>query len=83
MFRSGASSLRFPLVALYCLTGTNHTGASSPQLLYQVENSIPARNLATVSRKRETNTRFGMKSASRWTGTGSTCVNDAAVMILR
>lgn len=47
-----------------CRTGANHTGASSPRLLYRVENSIPARNLATVSCIRRTTTRFGMKSAS-------------------
>ena len=41
----------------------------------RVKNSVPARNLATVSCKRETTTRSGVKSASRWAGTGSTCVH--------
>ena len=35
---------------------------------------FPARNIATVSCKRGTTTRSSVKSASRWAGTGSTCV---------
>ena len=37
-------------------------GASSPRFLYQGENFTPVRNLATVSCKHETTTRFGVKS---------------------
>ena len=40
---------------------------------HRSENFVPARNLATVSCKRGTTTRSGVKSASRWAGTGSTC----------
>ena len=36
--------------------------------------SLRVRNLATVSCKRETTTRFGVKSIYRSTGTGSACV---------
>ena len=66
------SSLRFPVhsggsVPL-CIglhdTGMSHTGASSPRLLYRGENFIPVRKLATVSCKRRTTTRLGMKSVS-------------------
>ena len=69
-FRIGASSLWFPLMALYlvtwyhhkCHAGASHPGVSSPPFLYQGENFIPLRNLATVSCKLETTTRFGVKS---------------------
>ena len=57
-----------------CHAGVSHPGLSSPQLLYRGENFTPVRNLATVSCKRETTTRFGGKSVCRWTGTGSACV---------
>ena len=48
-----------------CHAGASHPGVSSPRLLYWGENFTPVRNLATVSCKRETTTRFGVKSASR------------------
>ena len=51
-----------------------HTGASSPRLLHRSENFVSARNLATVSCKRRTTTRSGVKSTSLWAGTGSACV---------
>ena len=54
--------------------GESHPGVSSPRLLYRCENFTPVRNLATVSCKRETTTRFGVKSVCRWTGAGSACV---------
>ena len=40
-------------------------GVSSARFLYRGENFPPVRNLATVSRKRETSNRFGVKSVSR------------------
>ena len=74
-----ASSLRFPLKALHLFTwyhhaGVSHPSVSSPRLLYQGENFTPVRNLAMVSCKRKTTTRFGEKSVCRWTGMGSACV---------
>ena len=54
--------------------GATHSGVSSSRLLHRSENFVPGRNLATVSRKRGTTTRSGVKSASRWVETGSTCV---------
>ena len=53
--------------------GASHPGVSSPLFLYQGENFTSVRNLATVSCKRETTTRFGVKSVCRQTGTGSAC----------
>ena len=57
-----------------CHAGASHPGVSSLRLLYRGENFTPVRNLATVSFKRETTTRFGVKSVCQWTGTGSACV---------
>ena len=57
-----------------CHAGASHPGVSSPRLLYRGENFTPVRNLATVSSKRETTTRFGVNSVCRWPGTGSACV---------
>ena len=57
-----------------CYAGASHPGVSSPRLLYRGENFAPERKLATVSCKNKTNTRFGVKSVCRWTGTGSACV---------
>ena len=37
----------------------------SPQFLYRSENYTPVRNFATVSCKRETTTRFDVKSVCR------------------
>ena len=48
-----------------CHAGASHPGVSSPRLLYRGENFTPVRNLATVSCKRETTTRFGVKSVCR------------------
>ena len=42
--------------------GATHPGVSSPRLMYRGENFTPVRNLATVSCKRETAKRFGVKS---------------------
>ena len=57
-----------------CYAGASHPGVSSPRFLYGGENFTPVRNLATVSYKRETTTRFGVKSVCQSTGTGSACV---------
>ena len=46
-----------------CHAGASHPGVSSTRFLYRGENFTPVRNLATVSCKRETTTRFGVKSA--------------------
>ena len=54
--------------------GASHPGVSSPLFLYRGENFTPVRNLATVSCKRETTTRLGVKSVCRQTGTGSACI---------
>lgn len=55
-----------------CHTRPSHTGASSPQLLYQSKSLIPVQNLVTVPCKQRMTTTgsFSMKSASWWTGTG-------------
>ena len=45
----------------------------SSVFVYMSENFVPARNLTSVSCKRGTTTRSGVKSASRLAGTGSTC----------
>ena len=42
-----------------------YAGVSSPRFLYRGENFTPVRNLAAVSCKRETTTRFGVK---HWNG---------------
>ena len=57
-----------------CHAGATHPSVSSLRLLYRGENFTPVRNLATVSCKRETTTRLGVKSVCRWTGSGSECV---------
>ena len=48
-----------------CHAGASHPGVSSPRFLYRVENFTLVRNLAAVSCKRETSTRFGVKSVCR------------------
>ena len=48
-----------------CYAGASHPGVSSPRFLYRGENFTPVRNLAAVSCKRETTTRFGVK---HWNG---------------
>ena len=78
-FHPGASSLRFPLIALHFFTWYHFKmscwrGVSSPRLLYRGENFTLVWNLGTVSCKRKTTTRFGGKSVCRWTRTGSACV---------
>ena len=45
-----------------CHAGASHPDESSPRFLYRGENFTPLRNLAAVSCKRETTTRFGVKS---------------------
>ena len=42
--------------------GASHPGASLPRFLYRGENFTTLRNLAKVSCKHETTTRFGVKS---------------------
>ena len=78
-FRPEASSLRFPLMVLHLFTwyhhaGTSHFSVRSPWLLQYGENFTLVQNLATVSSKRETTTRCGVKSVCRWTRTGSACL---------
>ena len=48
-----------------CHAGKSHLGVSSPRYLYRGENFTPARNLPTVSCKRETTTRLGVKRVCR------------------
>ena len=66
-FRPGASSLQFPLMALYLFTWYHHKMSRQRQsprrdmYLYRGKNFTPVRNLATVSSKRETPTCFGVK----------------------
>ena len=48
-----------------CHAGASHPGVSWPRFLYRGENFTPVRNLAAVSCKRETTTRFGVKSVCR------------------
>ena len=48
-----------------CHAGVSAPGVSSPRFLYRGENFTPVRNLATVSCKRETTTRLGVKSVCR------------------
>ena len=48
-----------------CHAGTSHPGVSSPLFSYRGANFTPVQNLATVSCKRETTTRFGGKSVCR------------------
>ena len=48
-----------------CRAGASHPGVSSPRFLYRGENFTLVRNLASVSCKRETTTRFGVKSVCR------------------
>ena len=57
-----------------CPAGVSHPGVSSPQLLYWGENFTPVWNLAMVSWKHKTATRFSVKSVFRSTGMGSACV---------
>ena len=68
-FRPGASSLRFPLMALYLFTWYHHKmlcRRESPWFSHRGKNFTPVRNLATVSCKRETTTHFGVKSVCRY-----------------
>ena len=48
-----------------CHDGVSHPGVSSPRFLYRGENFTPVRNPGTVSCKRETTTRLGVKSVCR------------------
>ena len=45
-----------------CHAGASHPGVSSPRFSHRGENFTPVRDFATVSCKRETTTRFGVKS---------------------
>ena len=47
-----------------CHAGASHPGVSLPRFLYRGENFTPVRNLAAVSCKRETTTRFGVTEIS-------------------
>ena len=72
-FRPGASSLRFPLMALYLFTWYHHKMPCRREppwreftpVLVPRRDFTPVRNLAAVSCKRETTTRFGVKSVCR------------------
>ena len=48
-----------------CHASTSHPGVSSPLFSYRGENFTPVQNVAMVSCKRETTTRFGVKSVCR------------------
>ena len=48
-----------------CHAGASRPGVSSLQLSHRGENFTPVRNLATVSCKHETTTRFDVKSVCR------------------
>ena len=63
--RSGSLSLLYIFLhdtTTKCYAGTIHPGMSSPWSLFWGENFTLVRNLATVLCKRETSTRFGLKS---------------------
>ena len=76
-FRACASSLRFPLMALYLFTRYHHNMSCRRELPWrELIPETPVR-IATLSCKRETTTRFGVKSICRWTGTGSAYVRFA------
>ena len=62
LYRQGRRWWKWLYICLHDTTTKCHAGVSSPRLLYQGENLTPVRNLATVSCKRETTTRFGVKS---------------------
>ena len=62
-FSHGASSLRFPLMALYLVTWYHHKMSFRRESL-RLE-FYPVRNLATVSCKCKTTTRFGVKLVCR------------------
>ena len=70
----GRLSRRRNFTCTKCHASASHTGLSSPRLLYWSENFTPVGIYARVSCKRETNTRFGVKSVCRQTGTGNACV---------
>ena len=68
--RVHSGSLSWLYICLHDTTTKSHAGASRPgvsslQLSHRGENFNPVRNLATVSCKHETTTRFGVKSACR------------------
>ena len=48
-----------------CHDGASRSVVSSPRLSHRGENSTPVQDFATVSCKRETTTRFGVKSVCR------------------
>ena len=57
-------------IFVYMIPPQNVTPAWVHGLLYLAENFTSVRNLATVSCKHESTTRFGLKSVCRLTGTG-------------
>ena len=61
----GSISFYIHDTATKCHDGASHPGVSSPRFSYRGENFTPERNLATVSCKRETTSRFGVKSVCR------------------
>ena len=65
--RVHSGSLSWLYICLHDTTTKSHAGASRPgvsslRLSHRGENFTPVRNLATVSCKHETTTRFGVKS---------------------
>ena len=76
-FRACASSLRFPLMALYLFTRYHHNMSCRRKLPWREFIPETPVRIATLSCKRETTTRFGVKSVCRWTGTGSAYVRFA------
>ena len=67
--RVHSGSLSWLYICLHDTTTKSHAGASRPgvsslRLSHRGENFTPVRNLATVSCKHETTTRFGVKSVS-------------------
>ena len=65
--RVHSGCLSWLYICLHDTTTKFHSGVSSPRFLYRGENFTPGRNLATVSCKRVTTTRFGVKSVCRQT----------------
>ena len=76
-FRACASSLRFPLMALYLFTWYHHNMSCRRELPWREFIPETPVRIATLSCKRETTTRFGVKLICRWTGTGSAYVRFA------
>ena len=76
--RVHSGSLSWLYICVHDTTRKSHAGASRPgvsslRLSHRGENFTPVRNLATVSCKYETTTRFGVKSFSSPEPLGSIC----------